>query len=276
MTKKTIAETPKPEKLGRRKFLGLASAALCAPALAGCTLRSGTFRYRLTLSLNTPDGVKTGSVVNEVTHSEVYGFPDGRVYPSYHRGQALFVDLGPGRKPLIALMVYSCGQQQKCPDLSHNEVMQLANWANFGPTGIFTNNPAFKVDDDYGFIKGVSKWKAMRAHVNLKLQELPDLITFKDINDPLTVELVDPWHLEDKLGAGVRWNAMTVDVLDDSTPVVFDLETKLPWYVKMRDIQKQKHFGIGLDSDDMHWGMESGKLSLANDIRLYNFEHGRD
>ena len=270
MTEKTVSAAPEPEKLARRKFLGLASVALFAPVLAGCTRRSETYRYRLTLSLNTPEGVKTGSVVNEVTHSEVWGPTVGWAYPSRHRGQALFVDMGNGRKPLIALMAFHCNYQERCPGLSSNEELQLSTWTFTGPTSVLANNPQTREEDDWTFFKAITKWNRLKPHLDLKPQEVPDLITFRDINDPLTVELVDPRHLEDKLGAGVSWNTMTLDVLDDSTPVEFNLETKLPWYDRMRKLP------VGLDGDTIVWGQASGKWSLPNSIRVYDFEHGRN
>ena len=283
MTEKTISASLEPEKLARRKFLGLASAALFAPVLAGCTLRSETFRYKLTLSLNTPDGVKTGSVVNEVMESHVYGFPQGEGYPYHERGQALFVDMGKGRKPLIGLLNYNCNFQAKCPNLDRDQQAWVGSWDRLGPTGIFQIRPELKgpriPDPDASHadvVYQMDRWKQLRVHLDLRLEELPDLITFDDINDPLSVRRVDPWHLEETFGPGVSWATMTVDIVDDSTPVVFDLETKLPWIQKFRQIEKQNPSNLGLDGSPFGYGEASGKATLPNSIRMTNFERGRD
>lgn len=274
MTEKTISPVPEPEKLARRKFLGLASAALFTPVLVGCTLRSETIRYKLTLSLNTPDGVKTGSVVNEVTRSEVYGFPHGWAYPSHQRGQALFVDMGKGRKPLIALLAERCLKSiyPFCIGEQKWKRESGAYWKGEGPIGILEERPG-SVPSDVGYwIASMSKWKTDHAHVDISPEELPELVTFADINDQSTVELVNPFDLEKTYGPEVSWHSMTVDVVDEQP--VFDLDSKLPLLKRLREIQSQKHGSIGLDGSEYGYGMASGKASLLNYIRLSDLEVG--
>jgi hypothetical protein len=69
--------------------------------LAGCDYTT-TFRYKLTLEVETPDGVKSGSSVVQETTTEIW-FP-ARGVSSHDKGEALYVDLGPGRRPLVALL----------------------------------------------------------------------------------------------------------------------------------------------------------------------------
>ena len=69
--------------------------------LAGCDYTT-TFRYKLTLEVETPDGVKSGSSVIQETTTEVW-IP-ARGVSSHDVGEALYVDLGPGRRPLVALL----------------------------------------------------------------------------------------------------------------------------------------------------------------------------
>lgn len=78
-------------------IVAVLSAAL---ALAGCG-RSETYRYKLTLSLDTPDGVKTASNVVEINAFDVIIPARGIGHKT--TGQALYIDLGAGRRPLIAL-----------------------------------------------------------------------------------------------------------------------------------------------------------------------------
>jgi hypothetical protein len=62
-------------------------AILCAAlALAGCG-RSETYRYKLMLSLDTPDGMKTGSNVVQIDAWD-YTFPAIQGEPWDTRGQA--------------------------------------------------------------------------------------------------------------------------------------------------------------------------------------------
>jgi hypothetical protein len=68
-----------------------------ALALAGCG-RSASYRYKRTLSLDTPDGVKTGFNVVQIDYWHV-DFPMAGE-PHKTLGQGIYLDLGPGRRPL--------------------------------------------------------------------------------------------------------------------------------------------------------------------------------
>lgn len=79
------------------RLIRLAMVGLLALGLAGCG-RSESYRYKLTLAVNTPDGVKRGSTVTEWIFWEV-SIPE-RGTPHKLRGEALYLDLGPGARPL--------------------------------------------------------------------------------------------------------------------------------------------------------------------------------
>ena len=69
----------------RRQFLPLL---LGAPLLlAGCSRNSASYRYKLTLSVDTPEGVKTGHSVVEVTAYDVTLPARGTM--SYATGEAV-------------------------------------------------------------------------------------------------------------------------------------------------------------------------------------------
>jgi hypothetical protein len=76
-----------------------AVALFAALALASCEDRGATYRYKLTLSLDTPEGVKTGFDIIEITYS-----PTVLGHTLSVKGQALYMDLGVGREPLVALL----------------------------------------------------------------------------------------------------------------------------------------------------------------------------
>ena len=67
----------------------------------GCG-RSASYRYKLALTLDTPDGVKTASNVVEINAFDVTIPARGIGHKT--TGQALYVVLGTGRRPLIALL----------------------------------------------------------------------------------------------------------------------------------------------------------------------------
>jgi hypothetical protein len=57
--------------------------------------------------------------------------------------------------------------------------------------------------------------------------DLPDLVTFADINDPKSVIEVDPSNLQTTLGPNVSWNEITLESTDE--PVTTGIQLKLPW-----------------------------------------------
>src|SRR5258708_40333662 len=91
-----------------RSFLRFATAAAMAVALAGCG-RTESYRYKLTLAVNTPDGVKRGSSVVEVVFWNVSIPARGTMHKL--RGEALYLDLGAGARPLIALLTRQLHQK---------------------------------------------------------------------------------------------------------------------------------------------------------------------
>jgi hypothetical protein len=82
-------------------FMRLVAVAATSLCLAGCG-KTEAYRYKLTLAVNTPQGVKRGSSVVEVLFYEV-SIPDRGTMHKL-RGEALYLDLGPGARPLIALL----------------------------------------------------------------------------------------------------------------------------------------------------------------------------
>ena len=76
-----------------RSFLRFATAAAMAVALAGCG-RTESYRYKLTLAVNTPDGVKQASSIVEVVFWNVSIPASGIMHKL--RGEAVYLDPWPG------------------------------------------------------------------------------------------------------------------------------------------------------------------------------------
>jgi hypothetical protein len=95
-----------------RALLLLAIASVGLMALHGS---SQSYRYKLTLAVNTPSGVKRASSVSEVSFSNV-SIPARGTMHKLH-GEALYLDLGPRARPLIALLTHRLhekyGQEQR-------------------------------------------------------------------------------------------------------------------------------------------------------------------
>jgi hypothetical protein len=128
-----------------------------------CTQPAYTHRFRLTIEVETPDGIKTGSSVIETSawESGNWGPVEARGIRSDFRGRAVFVDLGHDRN-LIALLGFGpIGTDQY--KLFRITTAALA--------------PGKKFDD----------WKEefrLMGRGVLPNDYIPALATFKNLNDP--------------------------------------------------------------------------------------------
>jgi hypothetical protein len=87
------------------KVLGIAVLLVAGIAAATeMTTTTGTFRYKMTVEVETPEGLKTGSAVREVNvviaHPDIQGMNGTRAFV---KGEAVVVDLGK-RGVLFALL----------------------------------------------------------------------------------------------------------------------------------------------------------------------------
>lgn len=73
-----------------------------------------------------------------------------------------------------------------------------------------------------------------RAKTDLAFDKIPMLVRFRDINDPKTVELVDPNDLEKTFGKGVKLVSATIEMTDEG---VTSGKTKqyLSWFNKWKN-----------------------------------------
>jgi hypothetical protein len=189
---------------------------LCAAsALAGCG-RSETYRYKLTLSLDTPDRVKTGSNVVEINAFDVVIPARGIGHKT--TGQALYVDLGAGRRPLIALLTRIRRATDPWPT--------FPGWGEDAPGEALANKclGAKKPED---LINEVEATRKCGRPVAITTADLPDLVTFADVNNPKSVMFVDPNDLAATLGPGVSWRSMTLQATDE--PLTKGIDEHLPW-----------------------------------------------
>ncbi|HEY3677686.1 MAG TPA: hypothetical protein VGL45_03135 [Bradyrhizobium sp.] len=171
-------------------------------------------KYRLTVEVETPEGIKSASGILAV-------FPD-RGYSRGGRtrigGDAIFVDLGSG-KNLVSLLAH----RDKSLDLeAMNYVALRAYGAARGGRVSF---------------KEMSK---MSGAVPVTGELIPVLLTFADPRDPGSARVVAPGDTEPTLGKGFRLHGMTAEVVPNGwwpidfggrlgEPVTRGIETRLPW-----------------------------------------------
>lgn len=217
--------------MARRVVLGVLAGSAIA-LLGGCGLigNSISYRYRLTVEVETPEGLKTGSSVIEVTVTEQKGI-NGSHLDVKMKGEAVAVDL-PGGQTLFALLDKAASA------------------------------PTDAVEEQLGLLPVDSNWRdtARRIKAQTDVFELPRSITvrgkdvatyptlvyFRDLSDPRSVETVLPTNLASSFGLGVRLKRITIQVTDDE--VTEGIEKRFPWWSNFRN----KHFdGTSTASEDL-------------------------
>lgn len=208
----------------RTKWLGLL--ALCAFALTACGGPTFTYRYRLTVEVETPTGVKTGSSVIETTlqnnHGVTWAPMEARKFTSYVRGEAVFVDLGEGRH-VIALLAMG-KRLQGDPDF--RKIVP-------GSLGVRWWDPA-------AVLPSLSDAAGRRAVIEVPSELLPTLVTFRDLGDPATAEIIEPDTFDFVFGPGYDLRRVTVQLVPMGwwplnalelygVSVTRGIEQRLPW-----------------------------------------------
>ena len=191
--------------IGRRRVIGLLGASGVA-LLGGCGFLglSRTYRYRMTVEVDTPQGLKSGFAVREIVYSkQLIKLPDAAAVTVTQRGEAVAVDL-PNGQVLFAL-------------LSTN--------------GYETLQAAFGDDSPATLDAALVDRRVVELHP--KPNSIPEqsgypmLVTFLDIADPASVKLVDSADLAASFGSGVQLKRTTVEMTND--PVTTGIKKRLRW-----------------------------------------------
>ncbi|MBR0739427.1 hypothetical protein JQ581_21060 [Bradyrhizobium liaoningense] len=172
-------------------------------------------KYRLTVEVTTPDGIKTGSGILAVVPDRNYN-RSGR---TTMRGEAVLVDLGQG-KNLVALLAHRQDAKLDLDDI--NYVALRAYGAARGSRVSF---------------KDISRQTGI---VPVQGELIPVLVSFGDLKDPKSARLVASDHAGAVLGDGYAIAGLTAEVVPNGfwpidfggalgQPVTRGLEARLPW-----------------------------------------------
>jgi hypothetical protein len=196
-------------------FKWLGPVALLAALFIGDQVRINRpgHKYRLTVEVDTPDGLKAASGVLSVHPDRGYS----RRGHTATKGDAVFVDLGGGNN-LVALLAHI----DKTVDLDDINYVALRAYKAAG------RNPTFNE------LSGMTGAAAVTGAL------IPVLVTFADPADPATARIVAPDGLEAVFGKGFRLHGMTAEVVPNGfwpldfggplgEPVTRGIEAKLKW-----------------------------------------------
>ena len=214
---------------------------ICAAALVlgGCSeiFPSDRLRQRITVEVETPLGLRSGSSVVETKVQEGKSWGDASGTSFTLEGEAVGVDLPEGRT-LFALLR---GDSDTQGDQAGYQTRLLYDALNAGAK---VNVPVPVEGLDLIQARAAAK----RADASLTLPEklYPMLVTFGDITNPKSVERVNPADLAELFGPGVRLRRVSVEVTNDA--VTTGIEKRFSWWSSFRD----HHFdGTSTVSEDM-------------------------
>lgn len=188
-------------------------------------------RYRLTVNIKTPEGVKSGSTIQEVYYPPAdTENPYNPANQGIARGEAAYVDLGK-RGKIFVLM----------PDPANAKNRFFGLIRTVFPTvpKIYEQTRFKEVLEHYDELSNVKD--------TVPEWEYPVLAHFRDINDPSTIEVVyrrkqgsvrdmqevETDRMEEVFGEGVSIKNMTLEMTD--APLEWKLNKPLPWIEQMTE-----------------------------------------
>lgn len=147
--------------------------------------------YRLTIDVETPDGMKSASsVLAMYLHDTTWGLPEARGLRAALKGDAVFLDLGHGRN-VVALLA----QGSKAENVVNMLGLDAASFARAGQPSEW-----YEIKD----LKGIA---AVPADL------IPTLVTIPDVNDPKSTRVIAPDDFASVFGPGYRFKGATVEIV---------------------------------------------------------------
>jgi hypothetical protein len=189
-------------------------------------------KYRLTLEVETPEGIKSASGVMAVHPDRSYS----RGGHTQTKGDAVFVDLGDG-KNLLALLAHIDNSLE--------------------PDGM--NYVALRAYNAAGRKASFNEMSRMTGSVPVTGALIPVLVSFADLGDPASARVAQPDGLEAALGKGFRLHGISAEVVANGVwpldfggvlgePVTRGIEAKLPWWNRPDDPAGKALQAAGLKS----------------------------
>lgn len=186
----------------RRKIIGLLAGAASMLVLAGCGGESASYRFRMTVEVATSEGLKSGSSVLEVdAERQEQVLSEARPMFSSIKGEAVVVDLPSG--PLFVLL--------QMPDARTTYISAVT----------YALAPDLREGGWEPFWQAVNRlggWFGS-ATGEMPREDWPLMVRFRDIDDPRSVEKVDP----DTVGV------KRILLETTSNEVTTGIEAKLTW-----------------------------------------------
>lgn len=191
---------------------------------ASCSTKESV-RFRMTVEVETPEGLRKGSSVMEISAWNNSFALNGHVRGRSFRGEAIPVDL-PGDRTLFALIVTERPASFGIFDIALDALDPMYNndWVESVERvqrRRIAGGPAIVPP-----IRSMGLTREIQPGVPVR-SNYPMLITFQDVDIPASVERVDPQNLPASFGLGYEIKAITVELTDE--PITQKIGRKLPW-----------------------------------------------
>lgn len=185
---------------------------------------SGTWHYKMTVNVNTPEGLKSGYSVREVSNSaspilKAVQLPE-MGNPAKVRGEAVAVDLGE-RGVLFALLrgYYAADT---------DSILYHAIGGDTTVEGIKSLNARQRQPSSPVVLKDKNFYPMLATFTDLNdPRTVTPVITMKNIGEPGNVMDIDNDKFEELFGTGVSLHSITIELTDE--PITWGIEKYLPW-----------------------------------------------
>lgn len=204
----------------RRDLLALMGVGAGALTLAGCGEKSSRYRQKITVVVDTPNGVRTGSSVIEVGYAEKPAWAQsfgGNGF--WARGEAVVVDIAPGKTLYATLAPMSSPES----DIAWYQSWLIISALHAG----VKSKPPIHLDKHDFSIAAHHEIGNLQLKIILPQSLYPIFITFADPGDPNSLINVNPGNLVVNYGTGYSLRSIIVEVTDER--VTSELEKRLKW-----------------------------------------------
>jgi hypothetical protein len=192
-----------------------------------------TFRYKLTAEVMTPDGLKTGSSVIEVSYSSVHPLPNpGRWRSDTVTGEAVFVDLGHGKNLFVLLGAdhwdrlasYTPSPETPLDPISAKRLGEGSLNVLWLP--IYTFNLGRAPGEERLMSSRVNSLRG-QLPIQVPLSNIPLIGSFGDMHKPETFVEVSPTEISKVMGEGFVLRSVSVQIVNETTGT--QIKSALPW-----------------------------------------------
>ena len=195
------------------KWLVIAVVVAAASYLAwGSLFPTVTVRYRLTIEALVDERPVSGSGIIEVTRSDTTAIGSMGGTGFSITGEAIAVDLAHKGQFFVLLRGREIGLPE---DKSFPPYIILEAFSR-------------QLDKRANPVEQMRMLNKLHPKADLPIALLPMLIRFRDINDPRSVEKLDPNTLESAFGPSVHWRGATIEIVRD--PPTGGISQRLAWF----------------------------------------------